>query len=151
MALIAGTGAVGKNKAIKCSLSGFSGTGESSFGNGGDINCENIEWLSLTKPEKSENNTEEFNSNARSFKDSIANTGWEDWSGLEVFNDEGGVNWKAFIAAQETDATGTITLTAGTSTIGSWKAKVAKAGGGGGEANGFDTSFTPTFTLIEAL
>ena len=58
----------------------------------------------------------------RTIKDDSATDAWEDWSGMEIFNDEGGVNWKAFVAAQETDATGTVTLKAGTTVIGKWEA-----------------------------
>ena len=70
---------------------------------------------------------------------------------MAVFNDENGQNWRAFVAAQQTDATGTVTLKAGTNAIGKWKAKVSKVEGGDGDAASLDTSFTPTFTLLEAL
>lgn len=149
MALVAGSGAMGKNKNIKLVLSGFAGTGTSQFGEGSDINCSDVEYLSITKPEKSENEATEIQTNMRTIKDDVPNKGWEDWSGAEIFNDENGTNWKAFVAAQETDATGTVTLLAGTSTMFSMKAKVSKAGGGGGDASSFDTSFTPTFRFLD--
>jgi hypothetical protein len=151
MTLVAGTGSVGKNKLVKCVLSGFAGTGTSNFGAGSDINCEDVEFLSIEKPEKSENEAEEIQTNKRLIKDDTATDAWEDWDGLEIINDEASVNWKAFVAAQETDATGTVTLTAGTNTIGSWQAKVKKAGGGGGDASGFDSSFSPTFSILKSL
>ncbi len=151
--LVSGTGAMGKNKAIKCSLSGFAGAVgmTSHYGGGSDINCEDVEYLSLEKPEKTENETEEVQTNKRTIKDNSATDAWEDWSGMEIWNDENNVNWKAFVAAQETDATGTVTLSAGTNIIGKWEAKVSKAGGGGGDASAFDTGFSPTFTLIRSL
>ena len=137
MALVANTGAMGKNKNIKVALSGFS-----------HITCDNIEFLSIEKPEKSENESEEIQTNMRTIKDDVANQGWEDWSGLEIFNDENGVNWKAFVDEQEADSTGTVTITAGTSTLINLPAKVAKAGGGGGDASSFDTGFSPTFRFL---
>ena len=140
MTLVAGTGSMSKNKVIHCSLEGFSGTGTSNFGSGSDINCTDVEFLSIEKPEKTENESEEIQTNM-----------WEDWDGMEIFNDAEGVNWKAFVAAQETDATGTVTLTAGTSVIGKWEAKVSKAGGGGGDASSFDTGFSPTFRFLRSL
>ncbi len=151
MTLVSGTGNVGKRKTIVCSLSGWAGTGTSTFGSGSDINCENVEYLSIGRPNKNENKVEEFETNLREIKDSIANKGWADFDKMEVLNDENSVNWKAFIAAQETDATGTFTLKAGTATIGSWKAKVSNVDGGDGEAATLDTGFTPTFSLLEAL
>ena len=151
MALVAGTGSMGKNKVIHCELSGFSGTGTSNFGAGSDINCTDVEFLSISKPEKSENQSEEIQTNMRTIKDDSATDAWEDWSGMEIFNDEGGVNWKAFVAAQETDATGTVVLKAGTTVIGKWEAKVSKAGGGGGDASSFDTGFSPTFRFLKSL
>lgn len=155
MALVAGSGAMGKNKVIHCALSGFTGTGTSNFGVGSEINCTDVEFLSITKPEKSENQSEEIQTNMRTIKDDSATDAWEDWSGMEIFNDESGTNWKAFVAAQETDATGTVTLTAGSGTaavtIGKWEAKVSKAGGGGGDASAFDTGFSPTFRLLKSL
>ena len=151
MALIAGTGAMGKNKVIHLELSGFTGTGTSNFGVGSDINCTDVEFLSISKPEKSENQSEEIQTNMRTIKDDSATDAWEDWSGVEIFNDATGVNWKAFVAAQETDATGTVVLKAGTTVIGKWEAKVSKAGGGGGDASAFDTGFSPTFRLLKSL
>ena len=151
--LVAGSGAMGKNKAIVCELSTFASAPgmTSNFGDVSDINSTSVEYLSLEKQEKSENETEEFQTNMRTLKDNTATDAWDDWSGMEVWNDADNTNWKAFVAAQETDATGTITLKAGTKTIGSWEAKVSKAGGGGGDASSFDTGFTPTFTLIRSL
>lgn len=161
MALVSGTDTVGKTKALRVVLSGFASAAgaTSNFGAGSDINCTDVEYFSLSKPEKSENESVEIQTNLRSFKDDVANKFWDSWSGLEVYNDSKNTNWKAFVAAQETDATGTVTISVlsstGTATvatpIGCWKAKVSKAGGGGGDAPSFDTSFTPTFTLIESL
>ena len=148
MTLVAGTGLMSKNKVIHCSLEGFSGTGTSNFGSGSDINCTDVEFLSIEKPEKTENESEEIQTNMRTIKDDSATDAWEDWDGMEIFNDAEGVNWKAFVAAQETDATGTVTLTAG---IGKWEAKVSKAGGGGGDASSFDTGFSPTFRFLRSL
>ena len=151
MSLVAGTGAVAKVKSIVCSLSGFTGTGTSVFGSGSEINCTNVEYVSIGRPDTDDNEEQEFETNLRKIKDSIATNGWASWDKMAVFNDENGVNWRAFVAAQQTDATGTITLSAGTNTIGSWKAKVSKVEGGDGDAASLDTSFTPTFTLLEAL
>ena len=151
MALVAGTGAVAKIKAIKCELTGFTGTGTSVFGSAGDINCPDVEYCAIGRPDKDENETEEFETNMRKVKDSIATNGWADWDKMEVFNDEKGQNWRAFVAAQETDATGTVTLSNGTNTIGSWLAKVSGVEGGDGDAGSLDTGFTPTFTLLKAL
>lgn len=153
MTLVAGTGAVGKIKSIVCELSGFTGTGTSDFGSGSDINCESVEYLSIGRPDTDENETEEFETNMRKVKDNIATKGWADWDKMSVFNDEAGQNWKAFIAAKETDATGTMTLKKGSAgpVIGSWKCKVSNVSGGDGEAGSLDTAFTPTFTLLESL
>ena len=154
MTLVAGTGSIGKNKVIKVVLSGFaspSGAPTSNFGGGGDVNCTDVEYISIEKPSKAENTSEEIQTNMRTIKDDSATDAWEDWDGLEIVNDEGGVNWKAFVAAQETDATGTVTLSTPSGTIGSWKAKVAKAGGGGGDAASFDTGFTPAIRLLKSL
>ena len=151
MTLVAGTGLMSKNKVIHCSLEGFSGTGTSNFGSGSDINCTDVEFLSIEKPEKTENESEEIQTNMRTIKDDSATDAWEDWDGMEIFNDAEGVNWKAFVAAQETDATGTVTRTAGTNVIGKWEAKVSKAGGGGGDASSFDTGFSPTFRFLRSL
>ena len=160
--LIAGTGALGKNKTIVVSLSGFTGIAgqTSNFGLGTEVNCTDVEYLSVTKPEKSENESMEIQTNQRSIKDDSANEWWDDYSGLEVVNDKGNVNWKAFVAAQETDATGTLTFAIKASGVGTdttntafakYKVKIAKSGGGGGDASGFDTSFTPTFRILESL
>ncbi len=151
MTLIAGTGTMGKTKAIVCALSGFAGTGTSLFGAGSEINCESVEYLSLEKPEKSENDSETVTTNERTIKADSATDAWEDWSGLEIFNDKDFINWKAFVAAQETDAKGTVTLSVGTNTLMKFEAKVAKAGGGGGDASSFDTGFTPTFRILQTL
>ena len=151
MALVAGTGSMGKNKVVHLELASFSGTGTSNFGAGSDINCSDVEFLSISKPEKSENQSEEIQTNMRTIKDDSATDAWDDWSGVEIFNDNAGTNWKAFVAAQETDATGTVVLKAGTTVIGKWEAKVSKAGGGGGDASSFDTGFTPTFRLLKSL
>ena len=153
MTLVAGTGALGKNKAMVVSLSGFSGvTGATShFGDGSDVNCTDVEYLSVTKPEKSENESMEIQTNQRSIKDDSANEWWDDYSGLEVVNDEKSQNWKAFVAAQETDATGTLAITVKGTDIFKAKVKVAKSGGGGGDASGFDTSFSPTFRILETI
>ena len=53
--LIAGTGALGKNKTIVVSLAGFTGVAgqTSNFGVGTEVNCTDVEYLSVTKPEKS--------------------------------------------------------------------------------------------------
>lgn len=153
MALQSNTGSFAKVKDFVVSLSGFaSSTGyTSTFGDGSDINCTNVEYLSLTLPEKSENEVNEVHTNLRDIKDSVPTKMWEDWSGMEVFADSEGINYKAFIAAQECDATGTVTIkrVGATGNIGTWKMKVSKAGGGGGDANSLNTSFTPTFTIIE--
>jgi hypothetical protein len=153
MTLVSNTGSFAKVKDIKVVLSGFASTPgyTSTFGAGSDINCTDVEYLSLQLPEKSENEETTIPTNLRDMKDSVANKGWESWSGLEVFNDSNFVNFKAFVAAQETDATGTVTFSnrTGTGTIMSLKCKVAKAGGGGGDANAIHTSFTPTFTILE--
>lgn len=149
--LVAGTGAVGKIKTIKCELSGFAGTGTSMFGDGSDINCPDVEYISIGRPNKDENETEEFETNQRKIKDSIPTSGWADWDKMAIINDEGGVNYRACVAAQETDATGTVSLTAGSSTIGKWKAKVIGVDGGDGDAGSLDTAVTPTFQLLEAL
>lgn len=151
MSLVAGTGAVAKVKSIVCALSGFTGTGTSMFGQGSDINCTNVEYVSIGRPNTDENEEQEFETNLRKVKDSIPTTGWATWDKMAVFNDENGQNWRAFVAAQQTDATGTITLSAGTSVIGKWKAKVSNVEGGDGDAASLDTAFTPTFTLLEAL
>lgn len=155
MGLVGGTGyAMGKNKAVVVVLTGFTGTGTSVFGDSTDVNCTGtagVEFLSVTKPEKSENQSEEIQTNMRTIKDDVGTDAWEDWDGLEVFSDEDGVNWKAFVAAQETDATGTVTIKVGTATLGSWTAKISKAGGGGGDASAFDTSFNPTIRLLSSL
>lgn len=151
MSLVSGTGAVAKVKTIKCALSGWSGTGTSSFGAGSDVNCEDVEYLSIGRPNTDDNEVTEFETNKRKIKESIASNGWADWDKMEVFNDENGVNWRAFVAAQQTDATGTITLTRGTATIGAWKAKVSSIDGGDGDAAGVDSSFTPTFTILEEI
>lgn len=156
MALVTGTGAPVKNKAFKVVLSGFAGVANktSTFGNGSDINCDNVEYTSLVLPEKAENNTETINTNLRDIKETSGTYEWDSWSGMEVFNDENLVNWKAFVAAQETEATGTVSIVKAADTsvvVGSWKAAVSKAGGGGGEATAFNTSFAPTFALIEAI
>lgn len=152
MSLVAGTGAsVGKIKGIKCVLAGFTGTGSSVFGSSDAINCTDVEYLSIGRPDTDDNESNEFETNMRKIKDSIATNGWADWDKMEVINDAGGVNWRAFVAAQQTDATGTVTLSNGTSTIGSWKAKVSGVSGGDGDASSLDTGITPTFTLLEAL
>lgn len=153
MALVAGEGSLGKNKLIKVSFEGFIGrTGSTSnFGDGSEINCENVEFFSIEKPEKSENEVIEKQSNLRTIKDDSATDGWEDWSGLTVYSDAEGVNWRAFVAAQETDAEGTLTISIGDKVLGKWKAKIAKAGGGGGDASAFDEGFTPTIRLLKSL
>lgn len=151
MSLIAGTGAVAKVKAITAVLSGFAGTGTSMYGSGEDINCTSVEYLSIGRPNKDDNSEEEFETNMRKVKDSIANDGWATYDKMKVFNDENGQNWKAFVAAQETDATGTFALMNGTAVIGKWKAKVSGVDGGDGDAGTLDSAFTPTFTLLESL
>ena len=137
MTLVANSGTIGKNKNITVALTGFS-----------YITCDNVEFLSIEKPEKSENESEEIQTNMRAIKDDVANMGWEDWSGLEIFNDSNGANWLAFVNEQEADSTGTVTISAGTNTIINLRAKVAKAGGGGGDASSFDTGFSPTFRFL---
>ena len=160
MALVANTSTFGKNKSVHCSLSNFTPSADTTqtsvFGYGTEINCTDVEFLSITKPEKSENQSEEIQTNMRTIKDDVGTYAWEDWDGLEIFNDAESVNWKAFVAAQETDATGTVTLWTINSTgaknyVGNWKAKISKAGGGGGDASAFDTGFTPTIRLLEAI
>jgi hypothetical protein len=110
-----------------------------------------VEYLSIGRPNTDDNEVTEFETNKRKVKESIASNGWADWDKLEIFNDEGGQNWRAFVAAQQTDATGTITLKRGTATIGAWKAKVSSIDGGDGDAAGVDSSFTPTFTILEEI
>ena len=151
MSLVAGTGSVAKVNSIVCSLSGFTTTATTVFGAGSDINCTNVEYLSIGRPDTDENEEQEFETNLRKIKDSIATDGWASWDKMSVFNDENGTNWKAFVAAQQTDATGTLTLSHGTNVLGKWKAKVSKVDGGDGDAASLDTSFTPTFTLLSAL
>lgn len=156
MSLVANTGWVPKNKDIKLSFVGFTGTGTSMHGTAGSINCEDVEYFSIELPEKSQNETEQFDSNLRGFSDGAGTKKWEDYSGLAIFNDSEFKNWNAFIAEQECDSTGTIVFAtrgaAGASTpFATFKAKVSKAGGGGGDATSFATSFSPTFTILESL
>jgi hypothetical protein len=153
MALISNTGWVPKNKDIKVSLEGWTGTGTSVHGTAGAINCEDVEFFSVELPEKASNETEEFESNLRGFKDGAGSKIWEEFSGLALLNDDKFVNWKACVAEQECDSTGTITFaTRGDNTpFAKFRAKIAKAGGGGGDATSFSTSFSPTFTVLEAL
>lgn len=151
MSLVSGSGSVAKIKAIKCELTGFTGTGTSVFGSAAAIDCPDVEYCAIGRPDKDENESEEFETNKRKIKDSVATDGWADWDKMEVFNDENGVNWRAFVAAQETDATGTITLSIGTTTIGKWLAKVSGVEGGDGDPGSLDTGFTPTFTMLGAL
>ncbi len=151
MALVANEGSLGKNKLIKVSFTGFVGTGTSNFGDGSEINCEDVEFFSIEKPEKSENEVIEKPTNLRTIIDDSATDAWEPWTGLTVFSDSEGVNWKAFVAAQETDAEGILTITIGDKVLGKWKAKIAKAGGGGGDAASFDEGFTPTIRLLSSL
>jgi hypothetical protein len=155
MSLVTGSGAVAKIKNIKVTLTGFTGTSgmTSVFGAGSDINCPDVEYVSIGRPDTDENEETEFVTNKRTVKESVASNGWQTFSKMAVFNDDGGTNWRAFVAARETDATGTMTFARADNgeTIGSWKCKVSSVEGGDGDASAVDSSFTPTFTLLEAL
>ena len=152
MTLVSNTGSFAKVKDIQVILSGLASSPgyTSTHGAGSDVNCTDVEYLALTMPEKSETESTEIHTNLRDLKDSAPTKGWEDYSGMEVFNDSEGVNYKAFIAAQECDATGTVTFKrrGSTGNILSLLMKVSKAGGGGGDANSINTSFTPTFNIL---
>ena len=151
MALVTNTGAAAKVKAIVAVLTGFTATGTSTFGSGSDINCDNVEYTQIGRPDTEENEEQTVETNLRTIKDSIENNGWATYNKMQVFNDENGQNWKAFVAAKQTGATGTFILKAGTNVLGAWKAKVSSVEGGDGGAADLDTSFTPTLTLIEEV
>lgn len=155
MALVAGSGAVPKFKSIIVENSGFTGTGTSVFGAGSDINCTNIEYTQIGLPDKTENEETTFDTNMRNITESAATKKWEPWGKMQVVNDENRVNYKAYVAAQETDATGTVNIKqvvgTATNTIMSFKGKIAGVSGGDGDATSIDTSFTPTYTILEML
>lgn len=155
MSLVSGSGSVAKVKNIKVTLTGFAGTPgmTSVFGDGADINCPDVEYTAIGRPDTDENEETEFVTNKRTIKESVSSNGWQTFSKMSVFNDEDGQNWRAFVAARETDATGTMIMARSDTgeTIGKWLCKVSSVEGGDGDASAVDSSFTPTFTLLEAL
>jgi hypothetical protein len=66
MSLVTGSGAVAKIKNIKVTLTGFAGTSgmTSVFGAGSDINCPDVEYVSIGRPDTDENEETESDENS---------------------------------------------------------------------------------------
>lgn len=156
MAIVANTGDPMKMKDIKVVLSGWSspaGAPTSEFGSAADMNCTDVEYFSVGLPDKAENTENTWDSNLRSGTDSAATKRWQTYSKLNLFNDANGANYRACVAAQETDATGTMEFVnrVTSSSIAKFKAKCGGVTGPDGEATALGTAFAPSFTIMQSL
>ena len=156
MAIVANTGDPMKMKDIKVVLSGWTsptGAPTSVFGTAADMNCTDVEYFSVGLPDKAENTENTWDSNLRSGTDSAATKRWQAYAKLNLFNDSNGANYRACVAAQETDATGTMEFVnrVTNSSIAKFLAKCGGVTGPDGEATALGTSFAPSFTIKEAL
>lgn len=157
MALIAAnTARVEKRKNIKLAFSGWQkpeGSEATSTYGTGILDCEDVEFTTIGRPDPDENEVIELPTSHRTIKASVAKKSWQNWSKIGILNDAAGTNWKEFVAAKELETTGTLTLSnrlTGT-VIGSWKVQVVGMDSGDGGADELDDAFTPTFAILEEV
>ncbi len=144
-----GSGTIAKGKKMVLYLSGF-GTGLDGI----------VEVTSNGLPDMSENETDEFETNYRSIKDSIENSKWEDYSKAAFFYDGEGIAWKAAVKAKKAGTTGTLAfgMFTGTGTrpsldltLKSFKGKITSIESPEASVDEVIESFSPTFTILEEL
>lgn len=125
-------------------------TATSTYGTG-ILDCEDVEFTTIGRPDPDENEVIELPTSHRTIKASVSKKSWQNWSKIGILNDAAGTNWKEFVAAKELETTGTLTLKnrlTGT-IIGSWKVQVVGMDSGDGGADELDDAFTPTFAILE--
>lgn len=157
MALVAAnTATVEKRKNIKLAFSEWKkpeGSEATSTYGTGILDCEDVEFTTIGRPDPDENEVIELPTSHRTIKASVAKKSWQNWSKIGILNDAAGTNWKEFVAAKELETTGTLTLSnrlTGT-VIGSWKVQVVGMDSGDGGADELDDAFTPTFAILEEV
>ena len=154
MALVtANTATVEKRKNIKLAFSGWAlptGSNATSPYGTGILDCADVEFTTIGRPDPDENEVIELPTSHRTIKASVAKKSWQNWSKIGILNDEAGTNWKEFVAAKELETTGTLILSnrlTGT-VIGAWTVQVVGMDSGDGGADELDDAFTPTFAIL---
>ena len=150
----AGTGNVEKRKNLKLAFSGWAKpTGSDATSSYGDgiLDCEDVEFITIGRPDPDENEVIELPTSHRAIKASVVKKSWQNWSKIGILNDAAGTNWKLFVSAKELETTGYLTISNRLTNeeIGKWKVQVIGMDSGDGGADELDDAFTPIFAILE--